>query len=450
MKFRKFREISSKPVENTDIYTEMTERANKINSLLESIKIEDNEFEKGVSDIDQKWIRENESKEYTFSAPVQAKIDDNIKQQYLNAVKRLALDKIKNDLLFEGKLGTTMKNLSSMGLNVTRESILRDIEAEINRQQVSFGIERPSISSAYDSQSQTQTQIANLKNNLGNIFESIPTQEQKPIYNSGSIPREPAVQSPQSYDNSPQISQSSIEQTQVDNEKKISEQLRQAQEDMKQQLEWAKQQPNEPTFTSTRGENISLSPEWTKDDGISGYTEPTIEQVRNGLESTNKEQTFDDVYEFELKKLTELKKSNNPNYEVELNNAIAKISSLTDRIPNIREQIESDISYEMRNTNQNQQQEVVSTPTLNQEESEKVLQEQQKQMKDKIIDQIMGAMNRSGEFSFGDISMNERMSIMQNVQNKLNAKNMDELQMLLSTYQEQNVQEENISSGMHR
>ena len=178
MKFREFRETSSKPVENTDIYTEMTERANEINRLLESVKIEDDEFEKEVSDIDQKWIRENESKEYTFSAPVQAKIDDNIKQQYLNAVKRLALDKIKNDLLFEGKLGTTMKNLSSMGLNVTRESILRDIEAEINRQQVSFGIERPSISSAYDSQSQTQTQIANLKNNLGNIFESIPTQEQ--------------------------------------------------------------------------------------------------------------------------------------------------------------------------------------------------------------------------------------------------------------------------------
>ena len=219
---------------------------------------------------------------------------------------------------------------------------------------------------------------------------------------------------------------------------------------MKQQLEWAKQQPNEPTFTSTRGENISLSPEWTKDDGISGYTEPTIEQVRNGLESTNKEQNFDDVYELELKKLTELKKSNNPNYEVELNNAIARISSLTDRIPNIREQIESDISYEMRNTNQNQQQEVVSTSTLNQEESEKVLQEQQKQMKDKIINQIMGAMNRSGEFSFGDISMNERMSIMQNVQNKLNARNMDELQMLLSTYQEQNVEEETMHSGMHR
>lgn len=42
------------------------------------------------------------------------------------------------------------------------------------------------------------------------------------------------------------------------------------------------------------------------------------------------------------------------------------------------------------------------------------------------------------------------MNIMQNVQNKLNAKSIDELQMLLSTYQEQNIQEETISNGMRR
>lgn len=90
---------------------------------------------------------------------------------------------------------------------------------------------------------------------------------------------------------------------------------------------------------------------------------------------------------------------------------------------------------------------------VSQEESEKILQDQQKQMKDQVINQIMGvmgAMNKSGELSFGDISMGERMSIMQNIQNKLNAKSMDELQMLLSTYQEQNIQEESMHSRMHR
>lgn len=91
-----------------------------------------------------------------------------------------------------------------------------------------------------------------------------------------------------------------------------------------------------------------------------------------------------------------------------------------------------------------------SQQQVSQEESEKILQDQQKQMKDQVINQIMGAMNKSGELSFGDISMGERMSIMQNIQNKLNAKSMDELQMLLSTYQEQNIQEESMHSGMHR
>ena len=91
-----------------------------------------------------------------------------------------------------------------------------------------------------------------------------------------------------------------------------------------------------------------------------------------------------------------------------------------------------------------------SQQQVSQEESEKILQDQQKQMKDQVINQIMGAMNKAGELSFGDISMGERMSIMQNIQNKLNAKSMDELQMLLSTYQEQNIQEESMHSGMHR
>ena len=44
-------------------------------------------------------------------------------------------------------------------------------------------------------------------------------------------------------------------------------------------------------------------------------------------------------------------------------------------------------------------------------------------------------MNMAGEFSFGDISISERIDIMQNVKNKLNSKSMEELQILLSTYQ---------------
>lgn len=513
MNFREFRETSSKPAENTDIYAEMTERANEINSILESIKIEDDEFEKGVSDIDQKWIKENESKEYTFTAPVQAEIDGNIKRQYLNAVKRLALDKIKNDLLFEGKLSTAMKNLSLMGLNVTRESILKDIESEINRQQMPFGIERPAVSPTYDSQSQTQTQITNLKNNLGSIFESVPTQEQKPIYNSGSIFREPAVQSPQSYDNSPQISQPSIEQTQVNKEKEISEQLRQTQEDMKQQLEWAQQQPNDPTMTFTGNlENLSDNAKKRIIEQMESRGEVIISSIDNIYQEGNyivvdakqsngrfvgAEFTIDDfnkIINTPLQQVDEQQQKINQESNIPQNNfdkdLIMFIEAKNSNLGKVSEILSvtgyPDSTYEVRFEDgtthqitvtqdeknfikshppvqqpvQEKQSEEIITPVqpvvehsqqqVSQEESEKILYDQQKQMKDQVINQIMGAMNKSGELSFGDISMGERMNIMQNIQNKLNAKSMDELQMLLSTYQEQNVQEETMSSGMHR
>ena len=55
--------------------------------------------------------------------------------------------------------------------------------------------------------------------------------------------------------------------------------------------------------------------------------------------------------------------------------------------------------------------------------------------KDEIISKIINSMNMAGEFSFGDISISERIDIMQNVKNKLNSKSMEELQILLSTYQ---------------
>lgn len=78
---------------------------------------------------------------------------------------------------------------------------------------------------------------------------------------------------------------------------------------------------------------------------------------------------------------------------------------------------------------------------LPKEEFEKWLNEmEEKQFKNYIISQIMNAMSDSGEFlSFRDISMDERINIIKNVKDELNAKSIDELQMLLSTYQEQNV-----------
>lgn len=211
---------------------------------------------------------------------------NDLRQLYLNAIKRLALQKIKNDLLFEGSLGAVIRNLSSLGLEVSKESMLKDIEIEVDRLKMGFDIDISNVNIEVPNiNTENQSEIEKLKNNLGNIFESSPVQEQKPLYNSTTIPREPAIQSV-----------------------------------------------------------------------------GTILPVQQSIEQS----------------------------------------------------------------------------------------QQRNQMKDKIISKIMSAMNDAGEFIFDDISIDERMSIIQNVQNTLNAKSINELQMLLSTYQEQNVQDETMHNGMHR
>src|SRR5574344_1321047 len=109
---------------------------------------------------------------------------NDLRQQYLNAIKKLALQKIRNDLLFEGSLGATMRSLSSLGLDVSKESMLKDIETEVNRQRMCFDIEIPNVSIEVPNvNAENQSEIEQLKSNLESIFESAPVQEQKPIYN---------------------------------------------------------------------------------------------------------------------------------------------------------------------------------------------------------------------------------------------------------------------------
>lgn len=373
---------------------------------------------------------------------------NDLRQQYLNAIKKLALQKMRNDLLFEGSLGAAMRNLSSLGLDVSKESMLKDIETEVNRQRMSFDIEMPNVSIEVPNvNAENQSEIEQLKSNLGSIFESAPVQEQKPIYNSGTIPREPAIQSTQPYEttinnNSSQINQQVANQASVNNEQEIRQQLQQAQEEIRQKLELAKQQPNEPTMTFTGNlENLSADVKKRIIQQMESRGEVIISSIDNIYQEGNyivvdakdNQGRFTGT-EFTLDDFTKL--VNQPS-------TITKTEEIsqqqTDNMvkPQVQEQpIQQPI--------QEQPQQII------QEESQKILQEQQKQMKNQIISQIMAGMNNAGEFAFGDISMGERMSIMQNVQNKLNAKSIDELQMLLSTYQEQNIQEETMSNGMHR
>lgn len=371
---------------------------------------------------------------------------NDLRQQYLNAIKKLALQKMRNDLLFEGSLGAAMRNLSSLGLDVSKESMLKDIETEVNRQRMSFDIEMPNVSIEVPNvNAENQSEIEQLKSNLGSIFESAPVQEQKPIYNSGTIPREPAIQNTQPYETTINNTSSQINQpvqTPVNNEQEIRQQLQQAQEEIKQKLEWAKQQPNEPTMTFT-GNLKNLSDDVKQ--RIIKQMESRGEVIISSIDNIYQEGNYIVVdakdnqgrftgTEFTLDDFTKL--VNQPS-------TIAKTEDIS--------QQQTDNMIKPPVQEQSIQQPIQDQPQqISQDESEKILQEQQKQMKNQIISQIMAGMNNAGELSFGDISIGERMNIMQNVQNKLNAKSIDELQMLLSTYQEQNIQEETMSNGMRR
>ena len=371
---------------------------------------------------------------------------NDLRQQYLNAIKKLALQKMRNDLLFEGSLGAAMRNLSSLGLDVSKESMLKDIETEVNRQRMSFDIEMPNVSIEVPNvNAENQSEIEQLKSNLGSIFESAPVQEQKPIYNSGTIPREPAIQNTQPYETTINNTSSQINppvQTPVNNEQEIRQQLQQAQEEIKQKLEWAKQQPNEPTMTFTGNlENLSDDVKQRIIQQMESRGEVIISSIDNIYQEGNyivvdakdNQGRFTGT-EFTLDDFTKL--VNQPS-------TIAKTEKIS--------QQQTDNMIKPPVQEQSIQQPIQDQPQqISQDESEKILQEQQKQMKDQIISQIMAGMNNAGELSFGDISIGERMNIMQNVQNKLNAKSIDELQMLLSTYQEQNIQEETMSNGMRR
>lgn len=315
----------------------------------------------------------------------------DLRQQYLNAIRRLALQKMKNDLLFEGSLGAAMRSLSSLGLEVSKESMLKDIETEINRQRMSFDIEIPDVRLEVPNINvENQMGINQLKSNLGSIFESAPVQEQNPIYNSGPILREPEIQSTQSYETTMTFT-GNLENLSDDVKKRIIQQM------------------------ESRGEVIisSIDNIYREGDYI------VVDAKDNQGRFTGTEFTLDDF--------TKL---------VDQSSTIAKTEDIPQ--PTENNHTTSTATYSR------------ATTTNSQEESEKILQEQQTQMKNQIISQIMAGMNNAGEFAFGDISMGERMNIMQNVQNKLNAKSMDELQVLLSTYQKQNVQEETIRIGTRK
>lgn len=82
--------------------------------------------------------------------------------------------------------------------------------------------------------------------------------------------------------------------------------------------------------------------------------------------------------------------------------------------------------------------------TLSPQQTEQVLANQEKKIKDDLVQQIINAMNKAGEMMWSDIDINERINRMNNIRNRLYNKSVNDLQTLLSTYQTE--KKENVST----
>lgn len=141
------------------------------------------------SSIDGQWIRDNETKEFEYGY---SKSED-AKTAYQKIVERLALNKIKNELLFNGMLDAQLRSFSRDGITISREQLISDINKEVARQQVDFDLDSDMALDVQ--QPQVQSEIDRLKSNLGSSIDASPTKSQQPISQSTTIPREPAIES---------------------------------------------------------------------------------------------------------------------------------------------------------------------------------------------------------------------------------------------------------------
>lgn len=78
---------------------------------------------------------------------------------------------------------------------------------------------------------------------------------------------------------------------------------------------------------------------------------------------------------------------------------------------------------------------------LNSHQVKQALSDQEKRTKDDLVQEIINAMNKAGEMSWGDINFDERINRINNMRNRLYNKSIDDLQTLLSTYQNEKKEE---------
>ena len=357
------------------------------------------------------------------------------------------------------------------------------------------------------------SQVEQLKNNLGSVFESKPAQSYIP--SSGYIPREPAIEQVpaavsvrdrflQSIEGLEEFSKMEAEKAKKGNyteqeKHDIREQLHQAQEDVREKLEWAKQQPNKPKSIYTG--NLSNLPDNVKKKiieqiekrygtTISGVeniyqegnyividardkngdfvgTEYSVEdfskfvsEVQSASQVIQSSSSVENVQDQQIKANLVQQVINAMNTAGELSFGEISFSDRMSRMQNIRSGLENKSIEDLQillatYQKQKPQNEIAEKPKEKVEEemksSSSVENAQEQQIKANLIQQVINAMNTAGELSFGEISFSDRMSRMQNIRSRLENKSIEDLQTLLATYQEQSFENEvQHSSSMRR
>ena len=116
-----------------------------------------------------------------------------------------------------------------------------------------------------------QSQVDELKNNLGRIFDSpVVTPEQKQTSTISTLPRESAISPVFGAENNRTANLRELKEIQERKEKipvhneeekeEIRNQMQQAQEQLVQTLEWAKKQPNTPTYSTSHIDTLTKYP----------------------------------------------------------------------------------------------------------------------------------------------------------------------------------------------
>lgn len=128
-------------------------------------------------------------------------------------------------------------------------------------------------------------------------------------------------------------------------------------------------------------------------------------------------------------------------------NIVETLIKLTPKLASELQALESKAKSNLNDNKtlqQSTQQKNEQQKTLSPQQTEQVLVDQEKKIKEELVQQIISAMNKAGEMKWGDIDINERISRMNNIRNRLYIKSVEDLQTLLSTYQTE--KKENVST----